>query len=375
MVVIDTERTSYRVISHLLGTTHRVEHYEHLGLAMDYVREHAPDVVFLNVDDEACDSMGLLGEMSLGAGCSSVVAMIGSVNLRRVVDAVQRGACDVLAHPLRDRDLHHAVTRALARQQRSVSVDAHLAVPDIVGSSSCMLELRSGIRRVAQQAAPVIITGESGVGKELVARAIHSLSAMSAGPFEARNCGAFPDTLFESELFGTEKGAYTGAVCRPGAFELANAGTLFLDEIGELNPQAQVKLLRVLETGTYHRVGGTHPRRTSARIVVATNCDLRRLREEGRFRDDLYYRIDVLRIEVAPLRDRREDIPILVPHLMSRLAGEGVSSSAERFAADALEYLSEYAWPGNVRELRNVVCRAMIDATGKVIRARDLTLG
>jgi two-component system NtrC family response regulator len=375
VVVLDAEPTSYRVIKHLLGPHHRVDHYGHPIMAVDYVRDHAPDVVFLNVDDAACDAMDVLSKMSLRAIDAPVIAMMDTVELPRVVDAVQRGACDVVAHPIRVRDLQLAVTRALARHQYSVAQDAKVALPEIVGMSPQVSRLRSEVQRFARNAAPVVITGESGVGKELVARALHKLSFVSSGPFQARNCGALPETLFEAELFGTERGAYTDAVQRSGAFELANKGTLFLDEIGELSQQAQVKLLRVLETGQYYRVGGTQVRRTSARIVVATNRNLKQLKDEGRFRDDLFYRIDVCRVVVPPLRDRREDIPALVAHFMKRLPTEGVETCAERFGPDALERLSGYDWPGNVRELRNVVLRAMVDATEPTIRARGLTLG
>jgi DNA-binding NtrC family response regulator len=371
MVVIDRDARSYKVIKQLLGTDHRVDFTESPLLALDYVREKAPDVVFLNIDHG--DAMDLLADMSLHTGHSPVVAMMDSVELRRVVDAVHRGACDVVAQPIQVRDLQLAVTRALARRQLCAPVMGQFPVPEIVGMSGPMIRLRRDIQRVAAGTGPVVITGESGVGKELVARALHRLSPVAAGPFEARNCGALPDPLVEAELFGTERGAYTDAVRRPGAFELASGGTLFLDEIGDLSLPAQVKLLRVLETGDYYRVGGTSVRTTSARFIAATNQDLRKRMERGEFRGDLFYRINVFRISIPPLREHPADIPGLVQFFYQLLVRSGVTTRAQGFAADALERLSAYGWPGNVRELRNVVWRALVDTNGPAIRASELT--
>ncbi len=369
MVVVNDDSSSYRIIKQLIGTHHRVEYAEQPVTALDYVREKGPDVVFLNVDRG--NGMDLLADMSRAGRSAAVVAMVDHVELRRVVDAVHRGACDVVAHPIQIRDLQLAVTRALARRQvPAFESNQHLG--EIIGMSPPMVRLREEIKQVAGDRGPVVITGESGVGKELVARALHRLSAAGAGPFEARNCGALPETLVESELFGTERGAYTDAVRRPGAFELADGGTIFLDEIGELSLPAQVKLLRILETGDYYRVGGAAVRRTSARFVAATNSDLRCRMEAGLFREDLYYRITVFRIAIPPLRQRREDIPGLAHHFVRALSEAGAYTRAEEFSTDALERLASYEWPGNVRELRNVVWRALVHARGPVIGASEL---
>ena len=235
-----------------------------------------------------------------------------------------------------------------------------------------MERLRALIRRVARSEAPVLIAGESGVGKELVAQAIHRLSARRSGPFQARNCGALPEQLFESEMFGTERGAYTGAVRRPGAFELAGGGTLFLDEVGELVPANQVKLLRALENGRIHRVGGTDERSTDVRTIAATNRDLRSALDTGGFRPDLYYRLNVLQLTIPPLRQRREDIPLLVRHFFDC---DGELREGRRFSAEALARLSGYDWPGNIRELRNVVHRAAICAESPAVRGDDIQFG
>lgn len=368
MVVVNEDSSSYRMIKQLIGTHHRVEYAEQPVTALDYVREKSPDVVFLNVDRG--NGMDLLADMSREGRRASVVAMVDHVELRRIVDAVHRGACDVVAHPIQIRDLQLAVTRALARRQvPALTSNEHIG--EIIGMSAPMVRVREEIRRVADNGGPVVITGESGVGKELVAGALHRLSAVGTGPFEARNCGALPESLVESELFGTERGAYTDAVRRPGAFELADGGTIFLDEIGELSLPAQVKLLRVLETGDYYRVGGASVRRTNARFIAATNRDLRVQMEAGLFREDLYYRITVFRIAVPPLRQRREDIPGLTHHFVRVLSEAGACDRAE-FSTDALERLASYGWPGNVRELRNVVWRALVHARGPVIGPGDL---
>ncbi len=373
VVVLGNDATAYRVIKQLLGPDHRVEHYENTLLAVEYVRAKSPDIVFLNLQEPTCDALDILSRISFQASTAAVVGLVDTVEVRRIVDAVKRGACDVLPRPLRERELQLAVTRALAQHQLLRASTPQPLVPEIIGVSAAMIALRSQIARVAATAGPVIITGESGVGKELVAQAIHRLSPVSSGPLIARNCGAFPESLVESELFGTERGAYTDAVRRPGAFGLANGGTLFLDEIGDLSLSAQVKLLRVLESGAYYRVGATQASRTAVRFVGATNLNLREVVRGGAFREDLYYRISVFRLHIAPLRERREDIPLLVRHFARLLSDQGIANRVKEFGADALERISAYDWPGNVRELRNVIWRALVDAGGPVVRASDLT--
>ncbi|MFW6312979.1 MAG: sigma-54-dependent transcriptional regulator [Spirochaetota bacterium] len=373
VVVLGSDATAYRVIKQLLGPDHRVEHYENTLLAVEYVNEKSPDIVFLNLEESSCDALDLLSRISFQASAAAVVGLVATIEVRRIVDAVKRGACDVLPRPLRERDLQLAVTRALAQRQLRRTGTPQLLVPEIVGVSGSMIALRAQIGKVAAVAGPVVVTGESGVGKELVAQAIHRLSPVSAGPIIARNCGAFPESLMESELFGTERGAYTDAIRRPGAFGLANGGTLFLDEIGDLSLSAQVKLLRVLESGTYYRVGGTQVSRTTVRFVGATNLCLRDAVRSGTFREDLYYRINVFRLHIPPLRERREDIPLLVRHFVRLLSDNGSTGGGREFGADALQRISDYDWPGNVRELRNVVWRALVDATSPVVRASDLT--
>ncbi|HWJ02812.1 MAG TPA: sigma-54 dependent transcriptional regulator, partial [Verrucomicrobiae bacterium] len=243
--------------------------------------------------------------------------------------------------------------------------------PDlIIGQSSEMESVRRMVEQVAPTGANVLLTGESGTGKEVVARAIHQCSDRSTEPFVAVNCGAIPENLLESELFGYEKGAFTGATARkPGRFEAANGGTLFLDEIGELPLNMQVKLLRFLQERTFERVGGTQTVAVDVRIVSATNRDLAQSIKEGLFREDLFYRINVLGIELSPLRDRREDIPVLAEYFLARYRGK---KNVRGFAQTTMDILQRYAWPGNVRELENVIQRAVILAPGEEVEPEDL---
>jgi Nif-specific regulatory protein len=242
----------------------------------------------------------------------------------------------------------------------------------LIGETPPMHGLREHIRRVAITEATVMVRGESGVGKELVARAIHDQSQRSSQPFVCLNCAALNETLLESELFGHEKGAFTGATDRKfGKFELAHQGTLFLDEVGELSAGIQAKFLRVLEGQPYHRIGGSEAIRVDVRVVAATNRDLEKAVKEGEFRQDLYFRLHVVEIQVPPLRERLGDIPLLAEHFLRQAAGL-VRTEVRGFTSDAIERLSTYHWPGNVRELKNVVQRAVIFSAGEQIRGSDL---
>jgi DNA-binding NtrC family response regulator len=246
-------------------------------------------------------------------------------------------------------------------------------LPQIVGETSEVQELLSIIGRVAQSDSPILILGESGTGKELVARTIHLRSRRGSKPFVSINCGAFPDTLLETELFGHKRGAFSGAVAsRVGLFEAADGGTLFLDEIGEMSPAMQVRLLRVLDSGEVRRVGEERTFHVNVRILAATNKDLSREAAEGRFRWDLYYRVSTISVPVPPLRQRRTDIPLLVNHFVTANSGRGARKF--RFAAEAMERLMSYAWPGNIRELRNLIERLMILHEGEEVRASDLPI-
>ncbi len=245
-------------------------------------------------------------------------------------------------------------------------------LPEIVGVSSAMEKIREQIHRVAQTDVPVLITGESGTGKELVAHWIHGLSARANQPFVAVNCGAIPSELVESELFGHEKGAFTSAVRRHiGRFEQAQGGTLFLDEIGEMSLEAQVRLLRALEEKKIYRVGGEQPIEIDVRIIAATNRDLKQAIEQGQFRQDLYYRLRIVEIRIPPLRERPDDIPVLLEHFARRYAEE-MGKSPIQFSEEALRFLQSYEWRGNVRELKNFVLRAYVLATDSRLTLEDV---
>jgi len=299
---------------------------------------------------------------------------------RAVVEAMQAGAFDYIIEPYADlAAVRDAIDRAAARRRtllaaRDLSGQLHRPVefPEVVGSSRAVSELRRHIRKAASADGAVLLTGESGTGKGLVASAIHRASARARGPFVAVNCGAIPEQLVESELFGHVRGAFTGAVAdREGCVAAADGGTLFLDEIAELSPATQVRLLRFLEDGGYQAVGDSRPRTADVRIVSATNSNLPSRINGGLFREDLFYRINVLAIAVPPLRERREDVPLLAQHFLEGISAES-GKPVRAVSAEALSALSAHDWPGNVRELRNVMERAVIWSSGEAITVRDL---
>jgi DNA-binding NtrC family response regulator len=288
-----------------------------------------------------------------------------------VKEAILGGACDYVVKPYELQELLGTMRTALAgsdaRREAASAVGPSLP-GELIGESAAMRELKEIIFRYAPSDSPALILGESGTGKELVARSIHEASRRRNGPCIAINCGALPDTLLETELFGSEKGAFTDAVSRPGSFEQANGGTLFLDEIGEMSALAQTRLLRVIEQKQLTRLGGTRVVPLDVRVISATHRELRPRAGADGFRMDLFYRLSVLPIHVPPLRTRREDIPVLAVHFLCLLGRAGL-----RIDAAAREKLSGYEWPGNVRELRNVMERAALAARDGSIRAGDVT--
>ncbi len=298
---------------------------------------------------------------------STIIMMSAFGNLDTAVEAMKLGAYDYVSKPFKPDEilltLRKAEERENLRQENlrlRQEVSREYSFENIVGKSPKMLQVFEIIRKIADYKASVLILGESGTGKEMVAKAIHYNSPRSDGPFIAVNCGAIPETLLESELFGFERGAFTDAKReKRGSFEMAHSGTLFLDEIGEMSPAAQVKLLRVLQEGELQRLGSEHPIKVDVRIVAATIRDLSKAVQEGKFREDLFYRLHVLPLQLPPLRERKEDLPLLVDHFIQKynqqhnLAIEGIDE-------EAMASLLEYSWPGNVRELENAIERAMI---------------
>jgi two-component system response regulator AtoC len=293
-----------------------------------------------------------------------VLSTVG--RLKTVVDAVKRGASDYLTKPFGEQELELAIRNAFEKQRLQEEVRtlrrrlATGAADEPVSASGAMLHIREVARQVADTDAPVLITGESGVGKEVLARFIHAQSGRQDGPFVKVNCAALPQDLLESELFGYERGAFSGALRdKPGKFELAHRGSILLDEIGEMSPHLQAKLLHVLQDGEYSRLGARRPVSVDARVLATTNARLAEAVADGRFREDLYFRLDVIRIEVPPLRERRADIPLLCEQFL-RLYAEKYKSAVRVLPADVLEAFVAYDWPGNVRELENAVRRYLI---------------
>ncbi|HZY30590.1 MAG TPA: sigma-54 dependent transcriptional regulator [Candidatus Methylomirabilis sp.] len=309
-----------------------------------------------------------------------IMTAFGTIDL--AVRAMKEGAYHFIAKPFDSDHLLLQIERAMS-QFRLVTENLilkegsaeTLGVPTIVGKSKKIQEVSALIQKVSGSSATVLLLGESGTGKDLFARAVHYQSPRRAHPFVAINCAAIPDTLLESELFGHERGAFTGAIgSKPGRFELANGGTLFLDEVSELSPAVQAKLLRVLQQQTFERVGGTRTIEVDVRIVAASNADLRKAVRERRFREDLFFRLNVFPVPIPPLRERPDDIPPLVEHFIAKFAVK-IRRQVRGISKGALQLLMNYHWPGNIRELENFLERAVILTTGEVLQPADFALG
>ncbi|PYO03764.1 MAG: hypothetical protein DMD91_00185 [Candidatus Rokuibacteriota bacterium] len=349
--------------------------------ALDRLRTSPVDLVLLDIRLPEMDGIEVLERIKSVDDGVEVILVTAVKTVRTAVDAMKLGAFDYLTKPFDEDNLLALVRRALEKRslEREVAfLRSELArqhdFDELVGQHPEMQKLYRLISQVARTTTTVVVSGESGTGKELIARAIHRQGPRRDKPFVAVNPAALSDTLVESELFGHEKGAFTGAYQRKlGRFELAQGGTLFLDEIGSLKPELQAKLLRVLQEREVERVGGTRPVRIDARIIVATNVDLRQAVADGKFREDLYYRLSVVPIAVAPLRDRRDDIPLLVGHFVRRFT-QAFNKRLEGLTPEALKVLHDYPWPGNVRELQNVVERVVALCDGPLVGLNDLPL-
>ncbi len=310
-----------------------------------------------------------------------IIVLTGHGSIDTAVEAMRAGARDYLLKPVRLPELRMTVNRALDSREMVVENKAlreqlalYTAKNMIVGKTPRMRQLLTTMEQVAPSTATVLITGETGTGKELVADTIHAMSPRAAGPLMKVNCGALPESLIESELFGHVKGSFTGAIRdHAGRFEVANAGTIFLDEIGEMSPAAQVRLLRVLQEGIFERVGGTKPIHVDVRVIAATNRDLMETVKDAKFREDLYYRINVIHLDLPPLRERREDVVLLADHFMRRYA-ERNKKDIRGIGEEALERLQAYNWPGNIRELENAIEHGVVLSKGDRITVADLPL-
>ena len=377
VLLVDDEANIRRMVGALLQS----EGYETVEAAdgnagVARLVDDAPDVVLLDLMmPPSPDGLATLEQIRKRAPHIPVVMMSGKANLADAVRATKLGAFQFLEKPLTPEGLLVALRsalelgRTLAENKRLHEQLGH--ADPLVGASAAMEELRTLIARVAPTESRVLITGESGTGKELVASAIHRQSVRGGKPFVTVNSAALPRDLVESEMFGHERGAFTGATeRRQGRFELADGGTLFLDEVGDLGPEAQAKLLRVLESGVVERVGGERPFGVNVRVIAATNKDLQQEVRQGRFREDLWFRLNVLPIHIPPLRERPEDVAPLVRHFAGRCAAR--LGRPVKFDAGTVPLLAAYVWPGNVRELANIIERLAILATGDTVSAADV---
>ena len=349
--------------------------------ALKLMAEKNFDIFLVDVKMPGMDGIELLGRIKEVQPNAAVIMMTAHGSIQTAVEAMRGGAGDYLCKPFDPDTLSLLMERILAhkllQQENAVLKEKLLEQqekePDVfVVHSDKMRKVLSSIDEVAPTEAPVLVTGETGVGKDLVARAIHYKSDRSYGPFVAVNCGALSESLLESELFGHEKGAFTGAVkARRGRLEMANGGTLFLDEIGEITPKMQVLLLRVLEEKQFLRLGASKPISSDFRLIAATHRDLVPLIRENLFREDFYYRINVISLHIPPLRERPEDIPALADHFLKQYV-EDTGKHLEGFTEKAFFLLGSYAWPGNVRELKNVIERAVVISKGRMIGSEEL---
>lgn len=385
VLIVDDEASVRELLEIVLSTEpYRLIFADSADAAIEHMREQAPDLVLtdLYMYNDRRAGFRVLSWVRENCPWTPVLMITAHGTVDTAIEAMREGAVDFILKPFPGNDeIRIRVRRALQELslQREVAalrwaLRQRLNLDDMVGSSPKFLAVQDLIGRVAALPSTVAIYGESGVGKELVARALHEHSPRARKPFVAINCGGIPETLLESELFGYRKGAFTGAVeDKDGLFVVAHGGTVFLDEIGEMPMLLQVKLLRVLDTGMVMPVGGTAPIKVDVRLISATNRDLAAMVEQGLFRKDLYYRLNVIPIHVPPLRERREDILPLVEHFMRRGAAR-LGCAPKRLTAAAERMLREYDWPGNVRELANVVERALALARGPEVDVSDLML-
>ncbi len=364
----------------VLGQALSAEGYEIIEAAdgkevLAAISEQPPDLMVLDHKMPAPDGMEVLRRLRAKGHTFPIIMLTAHGNVASAVGAMKAGASEYLTKPFDLEELKLSIEKALKVSDLAAEVtrlreelDRDYDVSGIVAADPAMMSILETTRKVAPTSATVMIYGESGTGKELVARALHTLSNRASKPFVSVSAGALPETLLESELFGYEKGAFTGAMqAKPGRFELANGGTLFLDEIGDISPGVQVKLLRVMQERTFERLGGTRSIEVDVRVVAATNRDLQQLIADGVFREDLYYRLNVVPITLPPLRQRPSEIPLLVAHFL-----EKQKAGSKHISADAMNLLVAYQWPGNVRELENTIERIAILSRNDEIGVDDL---
>lgn len=379
ILIVDDEKSTREGLARALKRSYEVHTAESGAAALDVLSATSVDVMLSDLRMPVMDGMTLMQRALAKMPGLICILLTAYGSVETAVEAMRHGATDFLTKPVNLKELELVLQRVLRsrkaeseNRQLREQLDAKFGMENIIGNSPAMQEVFDTVRQVASSRATVLIQGESGTGKELVAKAIHQLSTRKQAAFVPVHCAALSSTLLESELFGHEKGAFTGAAeRRKGRFEMADGGTLFLDEIGEIDSSVQVKILRALEERRFERVGGTETVEVDTRLVAATNRDLKQMVADGEFREDLYYRLYVVAITLPPLRERTGDVPLLLKHYLNEFNREN-GREVEGFSPDALDLLTSYGWPGNVRELRNVVEQLVVMARGNRIGVRDL---
>jgi two-component system response regulator PilR (NtrC family) len=375
VLVADDERSMRELLSIMLKQEgHQVSLAEGGAQAIEALKRDAFDLVITDLRMREVDGLAVLRAAKVHSPQTVVLVITAFASTETAVEAMKLGAYDYITKPFKMDEIKLTIANALERkrlQDENQALKRQLrqerGLENFIGHSRQMLEVFETIRKTADGVSTVLVTGESGTGKELVARAIHEESPRRTGPFVSVNCGAIPETLMESELFGHVKGAFTGAVAStPGLFSAASGGTLFLDEVTEVPPPVQVKLLRAIQEREIRRVGDTKDVKVDVRLIAASNRDVAKAVQEGVLREDLFYRLNVIPIHLAPLRERREDIPLLVAHFLKKLSAE-LGRTVRGVTPEALAILESHRWPGNIRELENVIERALVLGSGDML--------
>ncbi len=379
VLVIDDELNTREGLRRALSHKYTILLAESAERGSELLRQHRTDVVLTDLRMPGMDGMTFTRRVTAAEDAPLVIMLTAYGNVQTAVEAMKVGAYDYLTKPINLDNLEMVIERGLDSRRLRVEnealqreLDVRYGMDSIIGKSKAMTQVLETVHQVADARSTVLLTGESGTGKELIAHVLHRLGPRCDKPYVVIHCAALNPNLLESELFGHEKGAYTGAHERViGRFEKADGGTLFLDEIGEIDASTQIKLLRVLETRAFERVGGTEPIEVDVRVIAATNRDLKALVAEGTFREDLYYRLNVVNVHLPPVRSRVDDIPLLLDHFLRKAAEEN-GKSLNGFTPEAVKVLCAYRWPGNVREIRNCVERMVVMSRGASLTLNDV---